>query len=53
MIPRGLPCAEAGRIAGMTIYRDVQLQAALEQAGFHDIEIHKNEKDWLCMLAWK
>ena len=41
------------RIAGMTIYRDVQLQAALEQAGFHDIEIHKNEKDWLCMLARK
>ncbi len=37
----------------MTIYRDVQLQAALEQAGFHDIEIHKNEKDWLCMLARK
>ena len=34
-------------------YRDVQLQAALEQAGFHDIEIHKNEKDWLCMLARK
>ena len=31
----------------------LQLQAALEQAGFHDIEIHKNEKDWLCMLAWK
>ena len=30
-----------------------QLQAALEQAGFHDIEIHKNEKDWLCMLARK
>ena len=41
------------RIKGMTIYRDVQLQAALEQAGFHDIEIHKNEKDWLCMLARK
>ena len=41
------------RIKGMTIYRDVQLQAALEQAGFHDIEIHKNEKGWLCMLARK
>ena len=41
------------RIAGMTIYRDVQLKAALEQAGFHDIEIHKNEKGWLCMLARK
>ena len=41
------------RIPGMTIYRDTQLQAALEQAGFHDIEIHKNEKDWLCMLARK
>ena len=34
----------------MTIYRDVQLQAALEQAGFHDIEIIRR-KDWLCIAG--
>lgn len=28
----------------MIIYKDVQLKAILEQAGFHDIQIHKNEK---------
>lgn len=37
----------------MTIYKDVQLKAILEQAGFRDIQIHKNEKGWLCILAQK
>lgn len=37
----------------MTIYKDVQLKAILEQAGFHDIQIHKNEKGWLCILVQK
>ena len=41
------------RIDGMTIYRDVQLKDALEQAGFRNVEIQKNEKGWLCMLAQK
>ena len=41
------------KIGGMTIYRDVQLKAMLEQAGFQDIQIHKNEKGWLCVLARK
>ena len=41
------------KIDGMTIYKDIQLKAALEQAGFRDIQIHKNEKGWLCVLAWK
>ena len=41
------------RIAGMTIYKDTELRATLEQAGFHDVEIHKNEKGWLCLLARK
>ena len=33
--------------------KDVQLKAILEQAGFHDIQIHKNEKGWLCILVQK
>ena len=37
----------------MTIYRDVQLQAALEQAGFRDVQIYKHKRDWLCVLARK
>ena len=41
------------RIQGMTIYTDVQLKSILEQAGFHTIQIHKNEKGWLCILARK
>lgn len=41
------------KIEGMTIYRDVQLEAALEQAGFGGIQIHKNKKGWLCVLARK
>lgn len=40
-------------IDGMTIYRDAQLKAALEQAGFGSIETHKNGKGWLCMTAQK
>ena len=40
-------------IAGMTIYNDVELQAALEQVGFHDIQIHKNGKGWLCVTGQK
>ena len=41
------------KISGMTIYRDVQLKALLEQAGFHDVQIHKNQRGWLCMTAQK
>lgn len=40
-------------IDGMTIYRDTQLQAMLEQAGFHAVQIHKNKKGWLCITAQK
>ena len=39
-------------IGGMTIYKDVELKAYLEQAGFHDIQIHK-KKSWLCITARK
>ncbi len=30
-------------IDGMTIYKDTELKAYLEQAGFHDVQIHKNK----------
>ena len=39
-------------IDGMTIYRDTELKAYLEQAGFCDIQIHK-KKNWLCVTARK
>ncbi len=41
------------KIDGMTIYRDTQLKAALVQAGFSHVEVHKNEKGWLCVTARK
>ena len=41
-------------ISDMTIYRDVQLKTALEEAGFTDIKIHKNaHQDWLCVTGQK
>ena len=41
------------RIEGMTIYKDTELKAALEQSGFRDVQIHKNQRGWLCVLARK
>ncbi len=41
------------KIAGMTIYRDTQLRAVLQQTGFEDIRSHKNGKGWLCVTARK
>ena len=41
------------RIAGMTVYRDTQLAAALEQAGFHEIRMHRHKRGWLCVSARK
>ena len=40
-------------IDGMTIYRDSQLRETLEQSGFHDVRIHKNNTGWLCVTAKK
>lgn len=41
-------------ISEMTIYRDVQLKTALEEAGFTNIQIHKNvHQDWLCVTGQK
>ena len=39
--------------SGMRIYKDTQLKAALEEAGFRDVQIYKHKRDWLCMLARK
>ena len=39
-------------IGGMTIYKDTELKTYLEQAGFHDVQIHK-KKSWLCVTARK
>ena len=39
-------------IGDMTIYKDIELKAYLEQAGFHDVQIHK-KKSWLCITARK
>lgn len=41
------------KIGGMTIYMDVELKAYLEQAGFRNIQVHKNERGWLCITARK
>ena len=39
-------------IGGMTIYKDIELKAYLEQAGFHEVQIYK-KKSWLCVTARK
>ena len=39
-------------IGGMVIYKSGELKAHLEQAGFHDVQIHK-KKNWLCITARK
>ena len=41
------------KIDGMTIYKDTQLKAYLEEAGFTNVQTHKNEKGWLCISAVK
>ena len=41
------------RISGMRIYKDTQLKAALEEAGFRGVQIYKHKRDWLCVLARK
>ena len=39
-------------IGGMVIYKSGELKAYLEQAGFHDAQIHK-KKNWLSITARK
>lgn len=31
----------------------LQLKTALEEAGFRDVEVHKNQRGWLCLTARK
>lgn len=40
-------------IDGMKIYKDNELKALLEEAGFGDVTSHKSEKGWLCVTARK
>ena len=40
-------------IDGMTIYTDTALKEYLEQAGFCQIQSHKNKRGWLCITAQK
>ena len=41
------------RIDGMRVYRDMELKAFLQQAGFQNIQIHKNRSGRLCIIAQK
>ena len=41
------------KISGMRIYRDAELKNALETAGFCSVQVHKNQKGWLCITAVK
>lgn len=41
------------KISGMTIYRDSQLKNVLEQAGFSKVDIQKNSKGWIAVIAQK
>lgn len=43
----------AAKIPGMTVYREEQLRAVLEEAGFSSVESHKNKQGWICILARK
>lgn len=40
-------------IGGMKIYNSEQIRKPLESAGFTDIKIDKNEKNWLCVICKK
>lgn len=41
------------KIPGMKIYKDFQLKDFLEQAGFSNVSIQKNEKGWISITAGK
>ena len=41
------------KIPDMTIYRDSQLKDVLEQAGFSKVDIQKNSKGWIAVIAQK
>jgi len=37
----------------MTIYNAAQILTALNQAGFTDAKVSKNDKGWICVTAQK
>ena len=41
------------KISGMRIYKPDELKAAMETAGFRNVQIHKNAKGWLCLTGIK
>lgn len=41
------------KIPGMTVYTAAELTAALRQAGFGSIQVHKHPRGWLCVTAEK
>ena len=41
------------KIGGMTIYNAAQILTALNQAGFSDAKVSKNDKGWICVTARK
>ena len=41
------------KIGGMTIYNAAQILTALNQAGFMDTKVSKNDKGWICVTAQK
>ena len=43
----------AEKIGGMTIYNGEQIKTYLTQAEFSSVQIHKNEKGWICATARK
>lgn len=43
----------AEKIDGMKIYKDTELKAFLEEAGFVNVQVHKNKNGWLCITAVK
>lgn len=38
---------------GKTIYNAVQILNALNEAGFSNAHVNKNEKGWICVTATK
>ena len=41
------------KIDGMKIYKDTELKSYLEEAGFINVQVHKNQNGWLCITAVK
>lgn len=53
-------CCESGdskdttwtkRIEGMIVYEEQEIRKYLEEAGFQKIEVHTNQRGWMCVVA--